>query len=558
MEPPFFLKGKLGLCVSVVTPVDVFMRIGGLNKTGRCGCSKVEPVIVRDFSGSSMRAEVGRGGRATALRPRMIARGLLSAVSFAALAALDPVLAEDKPVGLPEVKVIANTPLAPASPRPSARPAERAPPRVAETPPPRTAETSSRRAAVAPSRSVAPSQPAPEAVSAPADPGLIERDKIPANVQTLSAGDFDHAKAPDLLDAMSRGLPGLALGDQTGNEFQRDINYRGFTASPVIGTPQGLAVYQNGVRVNEVFGDIVNWDFIPETAINRMTLMPSNPVYGLNALGGALSIDMKNGFTYQGTETELRGGSFGRRSALVQTGGQAGNLSGYLTADAINDDGWRLYSPSYLRRIYGDLGARGEQTEFHVTFTGASNNFGAAAATPIQLLNRNWASVYTLPQTTGESAGLSDRKRQLEPGRYFVAAGKRLLSRFLATPRRWQRDRCTKRWLPPIEICLLSRSQRHVDESHRPQRPSGSRRRHTGRQRPGRDRPHLDRGQQLRRLIPGGDQRQDLRPEQPFCHRRKQRQRPRSVRHYERARNDQSRSVSLRARRRDLHQSTFR
>ena len=162
-----------------------------------------------------MRAEVGGGGRATVLRPRMIARSLLSAVSFAALAAWDPVLAEDKPVGLPEVKVIANTPLAPASPRPAARPAERVPPRAAETPPPRAAETSSRRAAVAPSRTVAPSQPAPEAALAPADPSLIERDKIPANVQTLSVGDFDHAKAPDLLDAMSRGLPGLALSDQT-------------------------------------------------------------------------------------------------------------------------------------------------------------------------------------------------------------------------------------------------------------------------------------------------------------------------------------------------------
>ena len=85
------------------------------------------------------------------------------------------------------------------------------------------------------------------------------------------------------------------------------------------------------MRVNEVFGDIVNWDFIPESAINRMTLMPSNPVYGLNALGGAISIDMKNGFTYQGTEAELRGGSFGRRSALIQTrrpGGQSLGLCG--------------------------------------------------------------------------------------------------------------------------------------------------------------------------------------------------------------------------------------
>jgi iron complex outermembrane receptor protein len=294
-------------------------------------------------------------------------------------------LAQDKPIGLPEVRVIANTPLAPPSRRDAPR---------AESRPVLTDSAPHRRAGA--SRPVG----ATAAVAPAIEPGLIDRDKVPANVQTLSASDFDHATSPDLLNAISRRLPGVALGDQTGNEFQRDINYRGFTASPVIGTPQGLAVYQNGVRVNEVFGDIVNWDFIPETAINRMTLMPSNPVYGLNTLGGALSIEMKNGFTYQGADAELRGGSFGRRAAMVQAGGQAGNLSGYLTADAINDTGWRDYSPSRLRRIYADFGARGDRTEFHLAFTGASNTFGAAAATPIELLNRNWASTYTLPQTT--------------------------------------------------------------------------------------------------------------------------------------------------------------
>ena len=77
---------------------------------------------------------------------------------------------------------------------------------------------------------------------------------------------------------MVRALPGVALSSQTGNEFQLDLNYRGFIASPVIGTPQGLAVYQNGVRINEIFGDIVNWDFIPQNAINQLTLVPSNPV----------------------------------------------------------------------------------------------------------------------------------------------------------------------------------------------------------------------------------------------------------------------------------------
>src|SRR6266568_5133206 len=208
--------------------------------------------------------------------------------------------------------------------------------------------------------------------SSPLSRADLDRDKVPANVQSISAADLDHARSPDLLQAIGQRLPGVSLSDQTGNPFQLDVNYRGFTASPVLGTPQGIAVYQNGVRINEVFGDTVNWDLIPEMAIRRMTLVPNNPIYGLNALGGALSIEMKNGFTYQGIEGELRGGSFGRRD----------------------------HSPSRLRRIYADVGARGEDTEFHLNFTGASNNLAGITVTPIELLARRWNNVYTWPQTT--------------------------------------------------------------------------------------------------------------------------------------------------------------
>ncbi len=269
---------------------------------------------------------------------------------------------------LPEIHVIATSPVAPPSkPKP-------APAAAAAT--------------------------APAATEAAAQPGVVDVDKIPSNVQTISASDLSSTTTPGLLDAMERGLPGVALSDQTGNEFQRDLNYRGFIASPVIGTPQGLAVYQNGVRINEVFGDTVNWDLIPQNAINGMTLVPSNPIYGLNAIGGALSMQMKNGFSYHGVEGELNGGSYGRVSSSVQAGGEVGNLSGYIAADAIDDAGWRDDSPSSLRRVYMDLGARGDQTEFHITFTGADNNFGATAATPGQMLAQNWSSIYTVPQTT--------------------------------------------------------------------------------------------------------------------------------------------------------------
>jgi iron complex outermembrane recepter protein len=285
---------------------------------------------------------------------------------------------------LPEIHVIATTPVAP-------------PPRTAP------ARVSTGAAPARATRAPAAAAPAPapaEVTAAKPVPGAVEQDKIPSNVQTADAPDFSYTKTPDLLSSMVRALPGVSLSDQTGNEFQRDFNYRGFIASPVIGTPQGIAVYQNGVRINEVFGDIVNWDFIPQNAINQLTLYPSNPVFGLNAIGGALSFQMKNGFTYHGVNAEVSGGSYGRVGTTVEAGGENGNFSGYFTADAIDDAGWRDDSPSTLRRMYADLGARGDQTEFHVTFTAADNTFGAAAATPEQMLNQDWSSIYTIPQTT--------------------------------------------------------------------------------------------------------------------------------------------------------------
>ncbi|CCE10979.1 conserved exported hypothetical protein [Bradyrhizobium sp. STM 3843] len=231
--------------------------------------------------------------------------------------------------------------------------------------------------------------------------GEIDKEKIPSNVQTIDAAALDHSRAPTLLDGMVQSLPGVSLSDQTGNAFQRNLDYRGFTASPVPGTPQGIAVYQNGTRINEAFGDVVNWDLLPEVAIARMTLMPNNPLFGLNATGGALSIEMKNGFTYHGTEAQLSGGSFGRISGSAQSGYQDGNFSAYVAADSTYDRGWRDYSSSsQVRRMYVDLGARGDQTEFHVSFTGADNKLGGVVATPIEMLNQRWSSVYTWPQTT--------------------------------------------------------------------------------------------------------------------------------------------------------------
>src|ERR1700694_2614720 len=156
----------------------------------------------------------------------------------------------------------------------------------------------------------------------PVPGGEIDRQKVPSNVQTIDASDLDHAKTPSLLDGMVQSLPGVSLSDHSGNAFQRNLDYRGFTASPVPGTVQGLAVYQNGTRINEAFGDVVNWDLIPEMAIARMTLMPNNPLFGLNAIGGAINVQMKNGFNYHSAEIDTMGGAFGRIQSSAQWGKQ--------------------------------------------------------------------------------------------------------------------------------------------------------------------------------------------------------------------------------------------
>src|SRR6185295_10047697 len=103
-------------------------------------------------------------------------------------------------------------------------------------------------------------------------------------------------------------------------------------ASPLQGTPQGLAVYMGGIRLNEAFGDTVNFDLIPTNAIDRADVWSNNPLFGLNALGGAINLSMKNGFTYRGTEFEHMGGSYGRISGAVQSGKQWGDTSLYVAA----------------------------------------------------------------------------------------------------------------------------------------------------------------------------------------------------------------------------------
>src|SRR6201998_3307842 len=187
----------------------------------------------------------------------------------------------------------------------------------------------------------------------------VDRDKVPAETQVLTDRDISRNGYPQMLPALEENVPGVTLDNAAGNPFQPNLYYHGFLASPLQGNPQGLAVSLNGVRFNQPFGDTVNWDLIPDIAIDRMDLVGSNPVFGLNALGGALSVRMKNGFTYQGGEIDLLGGSFDHYQGNLQYGVQSGNVAAYVAATGLHEGGWRDLQSSNLGNFYGDLGLAG-------------------------------------------------------------------------------------------------------------------------------------------------------------------------------------------------------
>jgi iron complex outermembrane recepter protein len=230
---------------------------------------------------------------------------------------------------------------------------------------------------------------------------------VPANVQTIKDSQIVQQNSHTLTDYFSNNLQSVDINDAQGNPWQVDVNYRGFTASPVLGTPQGLSVFLDGVRVNEPFGDVVNWDLIPQAAIQTIQVIPgSNPTFGLNTLGGAIAVTTKNGRSNPGGEAEIQGGSWGRKLAQIQQGGVIGDspLDYYFTANITNDDGWADHNSSRLRQAFGKLRYMDSSTTVSVSMGGADNTLNGSQTIPRSFLD-NRSQAYTFPDTNENQLG---------------------------------------------------------------------------------------------------------------------------------------------------------
>ena len=95
-------------------------------------------------------------------------------------------------------------------------------------------------------------------------PGLgVTIDEI-SNKATITNSDKIHeTQSINMTEVLESQAPSLIIGDVQNNPYQPNLYYRGFISSPLLGAPQGLSVFQDGVRINEPFGDVVNYDLIP-------------------------------------------------------------------------------------------------------------------------------------------------------------------------------------------------------------------------------------------------------------------------------------------------------
>src|SRR5262245_60253438 len=230
-------------------------------------------------------------------------------------------------------------------------------------------------------------------------PGLdLPLEKIPAPVQTASAQDIERSGALDVSSFLTRRVNGVFANEIQSNPFQPDINYRGYTASPLLATRQGISVYMDGVRLNQPFGDVVSWDLIPRLAISTTTVMPgSNPLFGLNTLGGALAIQTKDGATAPGTSVEAIYGSDVRRSVEFEHGGRRpGGLHWYIAGNLFDENGWRDDSPSAVRQIFGKAGWQRPTREFSIAVGHADNSLNGNGLQEEGFLDRGYASVSAL------------------------------------------------------------------------------------------------------------------------------------------------------------------
>ena len=223
--------------------------------------------------------------------------------------------------------------------------------------------------------------------------------EVPGNVQSATSHQLDQQESLNLGQFLDANLGSVNSSNSVGNPFQMDISYRGFTASPILGTAVGLSVYVDGVRVNEPFGDLVNWDLIPTNAIASLDVIPgSNPLFGFNTLGGSIAVTTKDGASFPGVKLTAYGGSWGRRALEAEAGyvDPAHDLDTFVSANLFHEDGYRDYSSSDVRQLFAKTRWHDSSSTLDLSVSLANNTLYGPSVLPLSMLAAP-RTAYTAP-----------------------------------------------------------------------------------------------------------------------------------------------------------------
>lgn len=199
---------------------------------------------------------------------------------------------------------------------------------------------------------------------------------------TLHAADLDARGVRSLADALEQ-LPGVTTSDELGASAQLDVSLRGFNVSPVIGLPQGVTVYIDGVRANEPDAHEVNFDLLPLEDVERVEVVYGPSVLlGRNALGAAVNLVTRRGANPPSREVEASGGSFGRYELKLHAGERRGVWDYYLGGRYEREDGWRQDTPSRLGTLFGKVGLLNGTWDATLSYSGADNKIFQAGSLP--------------------------------------------------------------------------------------------------------------------------------------------------------------------------------
>jgi outer membrane receptor protein involved in Fe transport len=197
-------------------------------------------------------------------------------------------------------------------------------------------------------------------------------------------------------EALGR-LPGVSLFDDQGSRAQPSLDLRGFTLSPVVGVPQGVSVFLDGVRVNEPDAQQVHFDLLPMEAVERAELVRGPAaLFGKNTLAGALSLTTKRGEATPVLDAAAEVGPYAYRGGRVTASGVRRGFDGFLLLRGSSEDGYRVDTPARTASAFATVGRRGDAGDVALSVLLARDRIGQAGSLPESWLRASPRANYTV------------------------------------------------------------------------------------------------------------------------------------------------------------------